>query len=207
MAGKKRITKELRDLMSGNDLNRNHFCIEMVNDSTEHIIAKILGPPDTPYQNGVFSIDITIPDKYPFEPPVCKFITKVWHPNISSATGAICLDILKGRWAVSMTLESLIRSLQSFLESPVPNDPQDAVVGNQYRASRQLYDKTAKYWTYWYAMSDDNRKNVDRNEFKDFEEKIDKFVKKTKAPTETALTSLSCSHWNLNDALRSYNIR
>lgn len=32
---------------------------------------------------------------YPFEPPKMKFITKVWHPNVSSVTGAICLDILK----------------------------------------------------------------------------------------------------------------
>lgn len=28
-----------------------------------------------------------------------KFITKVYHPNISSASGAICLDILKDAWS------------------------------------------------------------------------------------------------------------
>lgn len=27
-----------------------------------------------------------------------RFITKIWHPNISSVTGAICLDILKDQW-------------------------------------------------------------------------------------------------------------
>ena len=27
-----------------------------------------------------------------------KFVTKIWHPNISSVTGAICLDILKDQW-------------------------------------------------------------------------------------------------------------
>ena len=26
------------------------------------------------------------------------FLTKIWHPNISSVTGAICLDILKDQW-------------------------------------------------------------------------------------------------------------
>jgi len=27
-----------------------------------------------------------------------RFLTKIWHPNISSVTGAICLDILKDQW-------------------------------------------------------------------------------------------------------------
>ena len=27
-----------------------------------------------------------------------NFLTKIWHPNISSVTGAICLDILKDQW-------------------------------------------------------------------------------------------------------------
>lgn len=27
-----------------------------------------------------------------------RFITRIWHPNISSVTGAICLDILKDNW-------------------------------------------------------------------------------------------------------------
>lgn len=28
-------------------------------------------------------------------------MTKIWHPNISSVTGAICLDILKDQWYCS----------------------------------------------------------------------------------------------------------
>jgi ubiquitin-protein ligase len=43
------------------------------------------------YTGGVFKIDINIPSSYPFEPPKMKFKTKIWHPNISSSTGAICL--------------------------------------------------------------------------------------------------------------------
>lgn len=36
-----------------------------------------------------------------------RFITKIWHPNISSVTGAICLDILKDQWWVNVCQPSL----------------------------------------------------------------------------------------------------
>ena len=85
--------------------------------------------------------------QYPFVPPKMKFKTKVWcawhchsadavqgwaepchgrrrHPNISSATGAICLDILKDEWSPALTLKTALLSLQALLASPAPDDPQ-----------------------------------------------------------------------------------
>ena len=60
-------------------------------ESIRHLQGTIKGPDSTPYDGGVFQIDIVIPDGYPFEPPKMKFLTKIWHPHISSQTGAICL--------------------------------------------------------------------------------------------------------------------
>lgn len=57
---------------------------------------------------------------------VARLPRKVYHPNISSASGAICLDILKDAWSPVLTLKSTLISLQSLLCSPEPNDPQDA---------------------------------------------------------------------------------
>ena len=53
-----------------------------------------------------------------------RFTTNLWHPNISSVTGAICLDILASRWAAAMTLRTVLLSIQALLESPEPDDPQ-----------------------------------------------------------------------------------
>ena len=58
--------------------------------------------------------------------------SQVWHPNISSATGAICLDILKDQWSPALTLKTVMLSVQALLSSPEPGDPQDAVVAKQY---------------------------------------------------------------------------
>lgn len=92
-----------------------------------------------------------IPESYPFQPVKMKFITKVYHPNVSSASGAICLDILKDAWSPVLTLKSTLISLQSLLCSPEPNDPQDAEVAKHYMTSRSSFEETARYWTRIYA--------------------------------------------------------
>lgn len=98
-----------------------------------------------------FCKDIVIPESYPFQPVKMKFITKVYHPNISSASGAICLDILKDAWSPVLTLKSTLISLQSLLCSPEPNDPQDAEVAKHYMTSKGSFEDTATYWTQIYA--------------------------------------------------------
>lgn len=106
---------------------------------------------DTPYELGTFLLEIHVPETYPFNPPKVKFLTKIWHPNISSVTGAICLDILKENWAAAMTLRTVLLSLQALLASAEPDDPQDAVVASQYKENHEMFCRTAKHWTNAYA--------------------------------------------------------
>jgi ubiquitin-conjugating enzyme (huntingtin interacting protein 2) len=80
------------------------------------------------------------------------YILVVWHPNISSQTGAICLDILKDQWSPALTVKTAMLSLQALLCSPEPDDPQDAEVANMYKADRETFNNTAKFWTECYAM-------------------------------------------------------
>lgn len=80
-----------------------------------------------------------------------KFATKIWHPNISSDSGAICLDILKNEWSPALTIRTALISLQALLSAPEPDDPQDAVVAKQYKEKHEEYKQTAKFWTETYA--------------------------------------------------------
>uniref|UniRef100_A0AC11E6K7 Ubiquitin conjugating enzyme E2 T n=1 Tax=Ovis aries TaxID=9940 RepID=A0AC11E6K7_SHEEP len=63
-------------------------------DRMEDLRAQILGGANTPYEKGVFKLEVHIPERYPFEPPQIRFLTPIYHPNIDAA-GRICLDVLK----------------------------------------------------------------------------------------------------------------
>ncbi|KAF5314978.1 hypothetical protein D9619_007555 [Psilocybe cf. subviscida] len=144
----RRVNKEISDCK--NDKTSN-IKIELMDESPFHLKGSFPGPEDTPYQGGNFEVDIVIPESYPFQPVKMKFITKVYHPNVSSASGAICLDILKDAWSPVLTLKSTLISLQSLLCSPEPNDPQDAEVAKHYMTSKASFEETATYWTQIYA--------------------------------------------------------
>ncbi len=54
-----------------------------------HLTGTLTGPKDSPYEGGTWHVDISLPRNYPFEPPKMKFTTPLWHPNVSSQTGAV----------------------------------------------------------------------------------------------------------------------
>ena len=141
-----RAVKEFNDLKKDTSVQ-----VKIVNNDIRHWKGRIKGPIDTCYAGGVFDVDIVIPDDYPFKPPKMKFDTKIWHPNISSVTGAICLDILKNEWTPALTIRTALISLQALMCEPVPNDPQDAVVAKQYMSDINLFNATAKHWVEEYA--------------------------------------------------------
>merc|ERR1719217_1097717 len=145
-----RIKKELKDC--GKDPETSGLSVKLVDESDYmHWKAEIKGPVSTPYEGGKFAVDIVLPSDYPFVPPKMKFDTKVWHPNISSESGAICLDILKNEWSPALTVRTALISLQALLSAPEPDDPQDAVVAKQYKDNHKEFEATAKYWTETYA--------------------------------------------------------
>lgn len=48
--------------------------LALVNDSWMDLEGIIVGPPDTPYEGGKFTLEIKVPETYPFNPPkVNKF--------------------------------------------------------------------------------------------------------------------------------------
>lgn len=129
------------------------------------------------------------------DPLKAQFLTKVWHPNVSSVTGVICLDILKDKWAATYSLRTVLLSIQSLFASPEPSDPQDAVVAGQYIRDRAIFDRTARFWTQHYAAGPGENDA-------DLIKAINK-VKEQAENKEHAIVALSCNDWDVTKALNS----
>eukprot|EP01060_Flectonema_neradi_P031948 TRINITY_DN4981_c0_g1_i1.p1 TRINITY_DN4981_c0_g1~~TRINITY_DN4981_c0_g1_i1.p1 ORF type:complete len:149 (+),score=24.74 TRINITY_DN4981_c0_g1_i1:49-495(+) len=112
--------------------------------------ATIMGPEGSPYQGGIFFLNIHFPVDYPFKPPRLQFTTKIYHPNIN-ANGGICVDTIKENWSPALTIGRVLLSISSLLDDPNPNDPLVPEVARIYKTDRALYNKTAQQWTRKYA--------------------------------------------------------
>ena len=68
--------------------------------------ASIYGPAGTPYAGGLFLLSYEFPPNYPFKPPMVKFLTPVFHPNVDRENGEIGIDILRNQWSQALTVST-----------------------------------------------------------------------------------------------------
>lgn len=133
-----KISKELSTYHNSLPLNYESSVFVRYNENNVQLIkALIIGPDNTPYENGCFLFDIYIPDNYPSDPPLVNLQTtgygKVrFNPNLYNS-GKVCLSILN-TWSGSQqekwnkdtsTLLQVLVSIQSliFVENPYFNEP------------------------------------------------------------------------------------
>lgn len=55
------------------------------------------------------------------------------------------------QWSPAFTLKTALLSVQALLTAAEPDDPQDAEVARQYKTDRELYRRTARFWTESFA--------------------------------------------------------
>jgi len=147
---RKRIQKELEDLIK--DPPGNCSAGPKNDSDLYRWQGFIMGPEGSPYQGGMFHLEINFPAEYPFKPPKIHFITKIFHPNIKSQNGSICLDILKEEWTPVLTISKVLLSISSLLTEPNPDDPLEPAIANLYRRNRTDFNEQATNWTLQYAM-------------------------------------------------------
>ncbi|CAF1506379.1 unnamed protein product [Adineta steineri] len=115
-----------------------------------HWHAIIIGPPDTPFADGIFNLDIIYSYEHPFKPPKCTMKTKMFHPNISS-TGKISISILEDDWRPVFTIEKILLSISSILDTPIMDHPINRKAARCFRENRNTYNSIVRKYTSKYA--------------------------------------------------------
>lgn len=75
--------------------------------------AVIIGPADTPFEDGTFRLVMHFEEAYPNKPPGVKFISQMFHPNVYGS-GELCLDILQNRWSPTYDVAAILTSIQRY---------------------------------------------------------------------------------------------
>ncbi|KAM9106687.1 ubiquitin-conjugating enzyme E2 U [Megaptera novaeangliae] len=85
----------------------------------------IEGLQNTVWHGSFFQLRINFTSEYNFVPPVVKFRTIPFHPNVDPHTGRPCIDFLDNthKWNRSYTLSSILLTLQVMLSNPVLENP------------------------------------------------------------------------------------
>ncbi|VEN43977.1 unnamed protein product [Callosobruchus maculatus] len=147
---RQRISKELSKMQNNPPQG---ICI-FAKDDKLMLESKIKGPEGSPYESGVFTLEIQIPERYPFAPPSIRFVNRVYHPNVDD-NGRICLDLLKmppsGGWKPTIGIEGLLIAVRMLLDSPNPDDPLMSDIASEYKQDRQEFIRKAKECTEQYA--------------------------------------------------------
>uniref|UniRef100_UPI0037E92850 ubiquitin-conjugating enzyme E2 T n=1 Tax=Semicossyphus pulcher TaxID=241346 RepID=UPI0037E92850 len=117
--------------------------------------AQIVGGTETPYEGGLFSLEIKVPERYPFEPPKIRFLTPIYHPNIDTL-GRICHDALKlppkGAWKPSLNISTVLTCIQLLMAEPNPDDPLMADISSEFKYNKQLFTEKARKWSQEHAV-------------------------------------------------------
>jgi ubiquitin-conjugating enzyme E2 S len=115
-----------------------------MNHLYKHQQAEMEGPADTPYVGKFFLLRFTFGPDFPTTPPTAHFLTKVYHPNVDSTTGAICVNTLKRDWKPEHTMKHCLAVIRCLLIEPFPESSLNEDAGKLFMESYEEYCKRAR---------------------------------------------------------------
>ena len=135
----------------------DYFTVSYVNNDAKHWRVLVEGPPNTPYEEGLFTLDIQL-NQYPYKCPKICLVTKIFHMNITSK-GTICLATT-AEWNISSNIVDILNEFYELLMCPAPEDGIRDDAKQLFLSNQDLYNKTAREWTKRFATLISNTDTV-----------------------------------------------
>ena len=105
--------------------------------------ATIIGPDESPWEGGIYSVRLTFTEQYPTKPPRVRFLCEMFHPNVY-ADGTLCLDIIQDLWSPIMTTSMILTSIQSLLTDPNPASPANPEAAKLFTTNVKEYRRQVR---------------------------------------------------------------
>lgn len=141
-----RVAREIRDLHK-NPPEGVRLVVDGqsgVPSSLGEVVAEIQGPQETPYEGKFFQLKLVLSCDFPASPPRGFFLTKIYHPNVDMATGAICVNTLKKDWSPETTFSHVLSVIRCLLIIPFPESSLNDEAGKLFMDSYDEYSKRAR---------------------------------------------------------------
>ena len=110
------------------------------------------GPKETPYEGGTFRVKLKFPDEYPFKPPTAKFLTKIYHPNVTLKDGEVCPELLTENWKPHLNIRYVLECLRGMLAAPNAAKALDEGMGHEYMENLAGFNTKAANYTKKHAQ-------------------------------------------------------
>ncbi|KAJ9095270.1 Ubiquitin-conjugating enzyme E2 8 [Naganishia friedmannii] len=144
------------------------FDVNLVNDSMSEFYVKFKGPTETPFENGVWSIHVELPEQYPYKSPSIGFMNKIFHPNIDEQSGSVCLDVINQTWSPMYELINIFESfLPQLLRYPNAADPLNGEAAALFMRSPDDYARKVREHVKRYATSKDAQNALEKKSGED----------------------------------------
>ncbi|KAL7272153.1 hypothetical protein RUND412_005049 [Rhizina undulata] len=121
-------------------------------DELTSLNINLVGPTQTPFENGLFAIHLQMTTSYPQEPPKARFKTKIFHPNVDERTGDVCVDTLKRDWKLTLTLKDVLVTIRCLLVYPNPTSSLNEAAGKLLLEDYDRFSRHAKLMTEVHAL-------------------------------------------------------
>jgi ubiquitin-conjugating enzyme E2 S len=115
-ANMKHLLRDIKRLEAAN-LEESGITVTINEENVMQIDTEYAGPEGTPYEGGSFRMRLTIDADYPNVPPKGRFLTKIFHPNVSTS-GDVCVNVLKRDWKPDIGLAHILTVIRCLLVEP-----------------------------------------------------------------------------------------